>query len=109
MRYTDLRRAYTTESTFSNQVAGVNVEARSFDTYAESRKKAPAALNDAELEAIQAAEKFQQRQEQQRSTRAAQEMVHADEYFKRMKQVVLTDGVAVTKSDRHAAKYPRPN
>ena len=109
MRYTDLRRAYTTESTFSNQVAGVNVEARSFDTYAESRKKAPAALNDAELEAIQAAEKFQQRQEQQRTTRAAQEMLHADEYFKRMKQVVLTDGAAVTKSDRHAAKYPRPN
>jgi curved DNA-binding protein CbpA len=108
MRYTDLKRAYTTDNTFSNQVANVPVESRSFDKYAESRKKAPTALNDAEMEAIQAAEKFQQRQEQQRSMRAAQEMVHADQYFQRMKQVVLMDGSATTmkKSDRHAANYP---
>jgi hypothetical protein len=64
-------------------------------------------LNDAELEAIQAAEKFQQRQEQQRSLRAAQEMVHADQYFQRMKQVVLMDGTgSMKKSERHAANYP---
>jgi curved DNA-binding protein CbpA len=107
MRYTDLKRAYTTESTFSNQIANVQVDSRSFDTYAESRKKAPTALNDAELEAIAAAEKYQQRQEQNRSTRAAQEMVHAGEYFQRMKQVVLMDGSAtMKKSDRHAANYP---
>jgi len=106
VRYTDLRKAYTSENTFSNQVASVQVEARSFDTYAESRKRAPAALNDAEMEALQAAEKHQQRQEQQRVTRAAQELVQADEYFKRMKQIVLTDGATMKKSDRHAANYP---
>ena len=107
MRYTDLKRAYTTDNTFSNQVANVQVESRSFDKYAESRKKAPSALNDTEMEAIQAAEKFQQRQEQQRSLRAAQEMVHADQYFQRMKQVVLMDGTAsMKKSERHAANYP---
>jgi hypothetical protein len=109
MRYTDLKRAYTTDSTFSSQVANVPVESRTFDKYAESRKKAPTALNDAEMEAIQAAEKYQQRQEQQRSLRAAQEMVHADQYFQRMKQVVLMDGAGATsvkKSERHAANYP---
>ena len=108
MRYTDLKRAYTTDSTFSSQVANVQVESRTYDKYAESRKKAPTALNDAEMEAIQAADKFQQRQEQQRSMRAAQEMVHADQYFQRMKQVVLMDGAAASmkKSERHAANYP---
>lgn len=110
MRYTDLKRAYTTDSTFSSQVANVQVESRTYDKYAESRKKAPTALNDAEMEAIQAAEKYQQRQEQQRSMRAAQEMVHADQYFQRMKQVVLMDGAAAAasmkKSERHAANYP---
>ena len=108
MRYTDLKRAYTTDSTFSSQVANVQVESRTYDKYAESRKKAPTALNDAEMEAIQAADKFQQRQEQQRSMRAAQEMVHADQYFQRMKQVVLMDGAVASmkKSERHAANYP---
>ena len=107
MRYTDLKRAYTTDNTFSSQVANVQVESRTYDKYAESRKKAPTALNDAEMEAIQAAEKHQQRQEQQRSLRAAQEMVHADQYFQRMKQVVLMDGTAsMKKSERHAANYP---
>jgi hypothetical protein len=107
MRYTDLKRAYTIDNTFSSQVSNVQLESRTYDKYAESRKKAPTALNDTELEAIQAAEKHQQRQEQQRSMRAAQEMVHADQYFQRMKQVVLMDGTAsMKKSERHAANYP---
>ena len=107
MRYTDLKRAYTTDSTFSSQVANIQVESRTYDKYAEGRKKAPTALNDAEMEAIQAADKFQQKQEQQRSMRAAQEMVHADQYFQRMKQVVLMDGAgSMKKSERHAANYP---
>jgi curved DNA-binding protein CbpA len=91
MRYTDLRKAYTTESTFSNQVANVPVEDRNFAAYSDSRKKAPTALTNSELEAIQAAEQHQQRQEQKRSLRAAQEMLQADHYFQRMKQLVLTE------------------
>jgi len=101
MKYTDLRRAYTTDNMFSNQVAGVQVENRNFDIYSDSRKKAPEPLRNSEMEAIQMAERHQQQQEEQRRVRAAQEMVHADEYFKRMKQIVLTDGGGARKSDRY--------
>jgi hypothetical protein len=90
MRYTDLRKAYTSENTFSNQVANVSVEDRNFAVYSDSRKKAPTALTNSELEAIQAAEQHQQRNEQKRAIRAAQEMTQADQYFQRMKQLVLT-------------------
>ena len=44
--YTDLRAAYTTESTFSGQVANVRVEARDFGQYQESRKRAPDPLRN---------------------------------------------------------------
>jgi len=101
MKYTDLRRAYTTDSMFSNQVANVQVEARSLDIYSDSRKKAPEPLRNSEMEAIQMAERHQLQQEEQRRVRAAQELVHADEYFKRMKQIVLTDGGGTRKSDRY--------
>jgi len=90
MRYTDLRKAYTSENTFSNQVANVSVEDRNFAVYSDSRKKAPTALTNSELEAIQAAEQHQQRHEQKRTIRAAEEMTQADQYFQRMKQLVLT-------------------
>jgi curved DNA-binding protein CbpA len=91
IKYTDLRNAYTTESTFSNQIADVHVEQRSYDAYSNSRKKAPEPLNDNELAAIEQGERMMKRNEEQRSLRAAQEMSQADEYFKRMKQLVLTD------------------
>jgi hypothetical protein len=100
MKYTDLRKAYTTESTFSSQVAGVQVDTRSFDVYSESRKRAPEPLKSSEMEAIQDSERFQERREQERKIRAAQELVQADDYFKRMKQIVLTDGTSQRKSDR---------
>lgn len=91
MKYTDLRQAYTTENTFSNQITNVQVESRSFDTYSASRKKAPDPLSNSELEALNEAERYTNRQEQQRSIRAAQELVQSDEYFKRMKQMILMD------------------
>ena len=100
MKYTDLRQAYTTENTFSNQVSDVRVEARSFDTLSANRKKAPEPLTHSEMEAVQEAERYAQQREQQRSLRAAQELVQSDEYFKRMKQLVLTDSPA-KKSDRY--------
>jgi len=93
MKYTDLRNAYTTESAFTHQVANVNVEARSFDSYSGSRKKAPEPLSDREMQAIQEAEAFQLRKEKERSIRAADELSMADKYFARMKQLVLTEGV----------------
>ena len=101
MKYTDLRKAYTTDNTFSNQVSHVPVESRSFDMYSESRKRAPEPLRSSEMEAIQAAERHQIQREEERKIRAAQELMQADDYFKRMKQVVLTDSGSMRKSDRY--------
>ena len=92
MRYTDLKQAYTAYNTFSNEVADVRVEERSFDRYAASRKKAPDPLSHSEMEAIQAAERAAEARERKRAVRAAEELSASDEYFKRMKQLVLTDG-----------------
>ena len=92
MKYTDLRNAYTNESSFSHQVANVNVDSRSFDAYASSRKRTPDPLNNEEMEAIQNAERFQAQREKERALRAAQEMLQASDYFARMKQLVLTSG-----------------
>jgi curved DNA-binding protein CbpA len=92
VKYTDLKQAYTNYNTFSGQVAGVSVEGRSFDAYSASRKKAPEPLSNREMEAIQAAEAAAASRERGRAVRAAQEMSQADEYFQRMKQMVLLDG-----------------
>lgn len=91
VKYTDLKQAYTNYNTFSGQVAGVSVENRSFDAYSASRKKAPEPLSSSEMEAIQAAEAAAAARERGRAVRAAQEMSQADEYFQRMKQLVLLD------------------
>ena len=107
MKYTDLRKAYTTENTFSGQVSNVQADSRSFDMYSESRKRAPEPLRNSEMEAIQSAERFQEQRENDRKIRAANEMVQANDYFNRMKQIVLTDGgsevgrgITPRKSDR---------
>lgn len=100
MKYTDLRNAYTTESAFTHQVSNVNVEARSFDSYSGSRKKTPEPLSDREMQAIQEAEAFQAKKEKERSIRAAQELSMADDYFARMKQLVLTEGTGGKKNNR---------
>jgi hypothetical protein len=102
MKYTDLKQAYTTDNTFSNQVSGVQVDARSYDTVAAQRKRAPDPLTNMEMEGIHAAERQQVLREEQRKVRAAQEMVQADEYFKRMKQLVLTEG---TQTARKSNQY----
>ena len=91
VKYTDLKQAYTTYNTFSSEVAGVAVDNRTFDGYSASRKKAPEPLTNHEMEAIQAAERAADTRERHRGIRAAQEMNQADEYFKRMKQMVLMD------------------
>jgi curved DNA-binding protein CbpA len=100
MKYTDLRAAYTTESTFSGQVANVRVDPRDYETYANSRKRAPDPLRDEEREALAAAEKAVADRERQRQLRAAHEGVTAQNYFERMKQLVITDGVPIGKTKR---------
>jgi len=98
--YTDLRAAYTTESTFSGQVADVRVEMRDFGQYQESRKRAPEPLRNDELSAIQQMEKEAEEREKRRQIRAAQEIVASDEYRERMKRFVLTDGQPVDQRSR---------
>ena len=100
LQYTDLKAAYTTENTFSGQVADVRVENRSFDQYQQSRKKAPDPLRNEELEAIQQMEKEAAENEKRRQLRAAQELVQADSYFERMKRLVITDGQAIDRTKR---------
>ncbi len=99
-KYTDLRAAYTTESTFSGQVANVRVDPRDYESYANSRKRAPDPLRDEEREALAAAEKAMAEREQQRAFRAAHEGVVAQNHFERMKQLVITDGVPIGKTKR---------
>jgi hypothetical protein len=91
MKYTDLKSAYTTENTITNQVAGVRVEARDFKSYSAAHGKAPEPLRNSELESIASAEQSMATREKQRQLRAAQEDVVANQYFERMKQLVLTN------------------
>lgn len=98
--YTDLRAAYTTESTFSGQVADVRVEARDFGQYQESRKRAPDPLRNDEMAAIQQMEREAEEREKQRQIRAAQEILAADQYRERMKRLVLTDGRPIQQNQR---------
>jgi curved DNA-binding protein CbpA len=91
LKFTDLRNAYTSDSTFSGQVADVRVENRTFDQYQTEYKSAPKALRDHEMEAVQAAERAAEERERQRKLRAAQHDVMANDYFERMKRLVITE------------------
>lgn len=100
LQYTDLKAAYTTEATFSGQVANVRVDPRDYESYANSRKRAPDPLRNEEAEAIAAAEKAMAEREQQRQLRAAHEGVAAQSYFDRMKQYLIVDGNPIGKTKR---------
>lgn len=100
LKYTDLKAAYTTESTFSGQVSDVRVDPRDYESYANTRKRAPDPLRDEEREAIAQAEKAMDEREKQRAYRAANEGIAANDYFERMKQLVITDGVPIGKTKR---------
>jgi len=75
----------------TNQVASVKVESRSFDQYSSSRKQAPTPLTNEELAGVQAAEVAVARREEQRRLRAAQEDSLGNQYFERMKRLVITN------------------
>ena len=96
LKFTDLRNAYTSDNMITNQVADVNVEARNFDQFSASRKKAPAPLTNQELAGVQAAEAAAAKREEQRRLRAAQEDSLGSQYFERMKRLVITNGTKLT-------------
>lgn len=92
VQYTDLRGAYTTESTVSDKVADVRVSERSYDQYKASRERAPDPFSQTELHAIQEFEHRQKRSDQLLERRKAEMAVRNQNYFDQMKQLVLTDG-----------------
>lgn len=91
LKYTDLKQAYTMENTISQQVSNVRVEARDIKSYQASRERAPDPLTDHEMSQIAAAEKSAADREKNRQIRAAQEHSVANDYFERMKRLVITN------------------
>jgi curved DNA-binding protein CbpA len=91
LNFTDLKQAYTTESSFSQQIASVRVDNRNFEQYKDDRGKAPRPLTNSEMEEVQRAEEYMKKKEEQRRLRAAQEEMNASSYFERMKRLVITD------------------
>jgi hypothetical protein len=89
--FTDLKKAYTEYNTFSHETAGVQIEERSFDQVSKSRKAAPPPLTNHEMEALRVAEEQQARVEEQRRLRMAQQAVAENDYFERMKRLVITN------------------
>lgn len=91
LKYTDLRKAYTSDSTFSHQVAGVQVSSRSFDAASSERKGAVAPLTSAELEAISQGEHEMQLRRARQAARIANEDKQITEHFQRLQRYVITN------------------
>jgi len=91
LKYTDLKQAYTQENTISQQVSNVRVEARDLKKYQASRDKAPEPLTDYEAGLHAESERQAAERERQRQLRVAQEGMFADEYFQRMKRLVISN------------------
>lgn len=91
LKFTDLKKAYTTDSTFSHQVADVRVQNRSFDSAASERKAAPTPLSDAELRMIAEGERHMAQRQQQQAVRISDEDRRISEHFKMMQRYVITN------------------
>ena len=90
-QFSDLKDAYVREATISDKVSNVRVEARSMDMYRASREKAPEPLSHHEQQQLAAAEQQIKLREQHRQVRAASQGVLENQYFERMKQLVISD------------------
>ena len=91
LKFTDLKRAYTTDSTFSHQVADVRVSNRSFDSAASERKSAPAPLSAAEMEAVTEGERRMAQRQAQQLNRISEEDKRISEHFQKMQRYVITN------------------
>ena len=90
-QFSDLKDAYVREATISDKVSNVRVEARSIDMYRANREKAPEPLSHHEQQQLAAAEQQIKLREQHRQVRAASQGVLENQYFERMKQLVIAD------------------
>ena len=91
LKYTDLKKAYTSDSTFSHQVAGVRVSNKSFDAAASERKSAPVPLSSQEMEAIAEGERRMAQRQTQQAIRISEEDRRISDHFKMMQRYVITD------------------
>jgi curved DNA-binding protein CbpA len=92
-QFTDLRGAYTTDSTISDKVSNVHVGERNLEQYRASREKAPDPFNQSELHSIREFESRQKHVDEMRERKRGEMSVRNQQYFDRMKQMVITDGV----------------
>ena len=92
-QFTDLRGAYTSESTISDKVSNIQVGERNFEQYRASREKAPDPFNQSELHGIRDFENRQKQMDVTMERKRAEMHVKNQQYFDRMKQMVITDGV----------------
>lgn len=92
MQFTDLRGAYTSDSTISDKVANVAVQDRNLEQYRASRERAPDPLTDHEMQGIREFERRQQQADELRERRRAEMTITNQNYFDRMKQMVITNG-----------------
>jgi curved DNA-binding protein CbpA len=91
-QFTDLRGAYTSESTISDKVSNVQVSERNFDQYRASREKAPDPFTQSELHSIRDFENRQKQMDQMRERKRAEMNVRNQQYFEKMKHLVIADG-----------------
>ena len=92
-QYTDLRGAYTSDSTISDKVSNVQVGERNLEQYRASREKAPDPFSQSELHSIRDFENRQKQQDALRERKRAELSVRNQQYFDRMKQMVITEGI----------------
>lgn len=92
-QYTDLRGAYTSDSTISDKVSNVQVSERNLEQYRASREKAPDPFSQSELHSIRDFENRQKQQDALRERKRAELSVRNQQYFDRMKQMVITEGI----------------
>lgn len=91
LKYTDLKKAYTSDSTFSHQVSDVQVSSRSFDAAASERKGKVAPLSAAELESVAEGERIMQQRQANQARRIAEEDKRVTEHFKKLQKYVITN------------------
>jgi len=91
LKYTDLKKAYTSESMFSHQVAGVQLNTKSVETARTERKATPAPLSDAEMAAVAEGERQQTLRQQQQAKRIVDEDQRITDHFQRLQRYVITN------------------
>jgi curved DNA-binding protein CbpA len=93
MQFTDLMGAYTLDNTVSDKVSNVVVGERNFEEYRASRERAPDPFSQSELHGIREFETRQKRMDDDLGRRRAEMHSRNQDYFDRMKRMVITEGV----------------